>query len=136
MTQTQNRIVVLTMKLDLKAREYKELCLELDKIKNEEQVSNEELLELKNKFQKNHDEIVEINKELRELKEKNNDIEDSSFKEKDLFNRNKKFNVCKEDNKELVVEKEKSIIKKLVENLKSFFKKFKRYKIINKKKMY
>lgn len=124
------------MKLDLKAREYRELCLELDKIKNKGQVSNEELIELKNRFQKNHDEIVEINKELKELKEKNNNIEDSSFKQNDLFNRNKKFNTCKEDKKELVVEKEKNVIKKLVKNLKSFFKKFKRYKIINKKKMY
>ena len=126
MTQTQNRIVFLTMKLDLKAREYKELCLELDKIKNKEQVSNEELLELKNKFQINHDEIVEINKELKELKEKDSDLKNKSFKQENLFNRNKEFNENKEDSKEIVVEKKRNIITKLMEKLKLLFKKLKR----------
>ena len=126
MTQTQNRIVVLTMKLDLKAREYKELCLELDKIKNKEQVSNEELLELKNKFQINHDEIVEINKELKELKEKDSDLKNKSFKQENLFNRNKEFNENKEDSKEIVVEKEKNIITKLIEKLRLLLKRLKR----------
>ncbi len=126
MTQTQNRIVFLTMKLDLKAREYKELCLELDKIKNKEQVSNEELLELKNKFQINHDEIVEINKELKELKEKDSDLKNKSFKQENLFNRNKEFNENKEDSKEIVVEKEKNIITKLIEKLRLLLKRLKR----------
>lgn len=126
MTQTQNKIVLLTMKLDLKAREYKELCKELEEVKKKEQVTNDELLELKDKFQKNHDEIVEINNKLKELKEKDNELEDKSFRQENLFNRNKEYKVNKEDNKELVVEKEKNIITKLIEKLKLLLKKLKR----------
>ena len=126
MTQTQNKIVLLTMKLDLKAREYKELCKELEEVKKKEQVTNEELLELKDKFQINHDEIVEINKELKELKEKDSDLKNKSFKQENLFNRNKEFNENKEDSKEIVVEKEKNIITKLIEKLRLLLKRLKR----------
>ena len=126
MTQTQNKIILLTMKLDLKAREYKELCKELEKVKKKEQVTNEELLELKDKFQKNHDEIVEINNKLKKLKEKDNESEYKSFRQENLFNRNKEYKVNKEDNKELVVEKEKNIITKLIEKLKLLLKNLKR----------
>lgn len=126
MTQTQNKIVLLTMKLDLKAREYKELCKELEEVKKKEQVTNEELLELKDKFQKNHDEIVEINNKLKKLKEKDNESEYKSFRQENLFNRNKEYKVNKEDNKELVVEKEKNIITKLIEKLKLLLKNLKR----------
>lgn len=126
MTQTQNKIILLTMKLDLKAREYKELCKELEEVKKKEQVTNEELLELKDKFQKNHDEIVEINNKLKKLKEKDNELEYKSFRQENFFNRNKEYKVNKENNKELVVEKEKNIITKLIEKLKLLLKKLKR----------
>lgn len=126
MTQTQNRIAYLTMKLDLKVREYKQLCKKLEEVKKKEQVSNEELLELKDKFQKNHDEIVEINSKLKKIKEKDNELEDKHFRQENLFNRNKEYEVNKEDNKELVVEKEKNIITKLIEKLKLLLKKLKR----------
>lgn len=126
MTQTQNKIILLTMKLDLKAREYKELEEELEEVKKKEQVSNEELFKLKDKFQKNHDEIVEINNKLKKLKEKDNELGDRSFRQENLFNRNKEYKVSKEDNKELVVEKEKNIITKLIQKLKLLLKKLKR----------
>lgn len=122
MTTIQKRIVFLTMKLDLKAREYKELCLELDRIKNEEQVSNEELLELKSKFQKNHDEIVEINRELKGLKEKDNDLGNKSFKQEDLFKKGKKINNYEEKNKELLVKKDTNIIVRLIKKIKRLLK--------------
>ena len=126
MTQTQNKIILLTMKLDLKAREYKELEKELEEVKKKEQVSNEELFKLKDKFQKNHDEIVEINNKLKKLKEKDNELGDRSFRQENLFNRNKEYKVNEEDNKELVVKKEKNIITKLIQKLKLLLKKLKR----------
>lgn len=69
LTLTQTKLVGLTMKLDLKAQEYKKLCKKLDELKAQNIDENApELLELRDKFQANHDEIVEINKQLEALK--------------------------------------------------------------------
>ncbi len=68
MNINQTKLVGLTMELDLKAREYKKLCDELDKLKEEKIEPNDDrLLELKELFQKNHDDIVKINVEIRKV---------------------------------------------------------------------
>lgn len=66
---SQTKLISLTMKLDLKSREYKELCDELEQLKECNIDPNDKrLLELKELFQKNHDEIVKINGEIRVFK--------------------------------------------------------------------
>ena len=68
MNISQTKLVGLTMELDLKAREYKKLCDELDKLKeNKIEPNDERLLKLKELFQKNHEDIVKINVEIRKL---------------------------------------------------------------------
>jgi len=69
MNLTQTKLVGLTMRLDLKSREYKKLCNELEILKrNNINPNDEKLLKLKQLFQENHDEIVKINKKIEELK--------------------------------------------------------------------
>ena len=71
MNLNQTKFVGLTMELDLKAREYKKLCDELDKLKeNKIDPNDEKLYALKKLFQKNYDDIVKINTQIKELKEK------------------------------------------------------------------
>lgn len=70
MNLSQTKLVGLTMELDLKAREYKQLCNKLEKLEQSNINPNDEkLLELKQLFQINHDEIVQINKQIKEIKE-------------------------------------------------------------------
>lgn len=69
MTIEQTKLVGLTMELDLKAREYKKLCEELDEVKKSGIDPNDEsLLPLLEKFKKNQEEIIEINRQLAALK--------------------------------------------------------------------
>ena len=73
---TQTKLVGLTMELELKAKEYKMLCNQFEKLKNKNINPNDEkLLIVKRMFQKNHEEIVEINKKIRELKNLEKEIE-------------------------------------------------------------
>ena len=68
MNISQTKLVGLTMELDLKAREYKKLCDELEKLKeNKIDPNDERLLKLKELLQKNHDDIVKINVEIRKV---------------------------------------------------------------------
>lgn len=72
MTLDQTRLVGLTMQLDLKTREFKMLCEELDSLKGQGLDPNaEEFAELEKKFVENNKEIKEINRQLKELKENN-----------------------------------------------------------------
>lgn len=71
LTKQQKELVILTMELDLKAREYKALCNELEKLKKLNLDPNaQEYKELKQKFLKNSDEIEEINIKLKNLQNK------------------------------------------------------------------
>ena len=64
----ETKLVGLTMKLDLKAKEYTMLCNKLEKYENENLDENDEKFhELLIQFQKNNDEIEEIKKQLMEL---------------------------------------------------------------------
>ena len=70
MNLSQTKLVGLTMELDLKTREFKDLCGNLDKLKEKKIDPNDErLLAVKELFQKNHDDIVEINRQINEIKE-------------------------------------------------------------------
>ena len=72
MTLEQTKLVGLTMELDLKAREYKKLCQELDDLKTQNIDPNAEILvTLREKFMKNQQEIKNINKQLNALQNKN-----------------------------------------------------------------
>lgn len=69
LTENQAKLVNLTMELDLKAREYKKLCKELDKLKEANIDPNSPtLIPLRDKFAQNLKEIQEINRKLKELK--------------------------------------------------------------------
>lgn len=69
MNLNQNKLESLIIKLDLKSKEYEELCDILDKLnQNNIDPNDENLLDLKDLFQKNHDDIVEINRQIKELK--------------------------------------------------------------------
>ncbi len=68
LTNEQNKVLILTMELDLKAKEYKMLCDKFDDIKTNGNVTDDALLNLKEQFLKNQEEIKEINEKLKKLK--------------------------------------------------------------------
>lgn len=115
------------MKLDLKSREYDNLCEELEKVKVENTDPNDKsLLDLKDKFIKNKEEIVELNKRLVELKiqTEKEDIEKSQKCDLEKIFK-KDINKNKENRNELremiKVEKNKSIFQKIIQKIKSIF---------------
>ena len=71
LTKEQGQLLNLTQQLDLKAREYKMLCKELEHLKSLNLDPNaEEYKKLKEKFVKNSNEIEEINTKLKGLQKK------------------------------------------------------------------
>ena len=85
----QTKLVGLTMKLDLEARNYKILCEKLDTYKNENIDENDErLYELLNEFQENHNKIVEIKKQLKEIENIKEEIKTYNYE--DMFKNPKK----------------------------------------------
>ncbi len=69
MNINQTKLVGLTMKLELKTKEFKKLCETLDKLKeNQTDPNDEAFLKLKKQFQENQNEIIEIKKQLNEIK--------------------------------------------------------------------
>ena len=64
----QTKLIGLTLDLEVKAKEYKELCLELEQLKERGTSPNDpKLLILKSKFESNQQSIADINRQLREL---------------------------------------------------------------------
>lgn len=125
---TQTKLVGLTMKLELKAREYKILCDRLEKYKRENiDESDKKLYELLEQFQKNHEEIVEIKKQLKELeniKEENKISDNEKFSYENMFKIKEEKKVEKYDNtseKKMVKYKE-SFLKKIKNKIKKLFK--------------
>lgn len=123
MNLSQTKLVGLTMELDLKTREYKKLCNKLDKLKeNKIDPNDERLLAVKDLFQKNHDDIVKINKQIKELKEKQK-LEQYNLE--NIFNKkNDTSKTKKEENMDIsVVQNKQNIFARFIEKIKSFFKK-------------
>ena len=123
MNLSQTKLVGLTMELDLKTREYKKLCNKLDKLKeNKIDPNDERLLAVKDLFQKNHDDIVKINKQIKELKEKQK-LEQYNLE--NIFNKkNDTSKTKKEENMDIsVVQNKQNIFARFIEKIKRFFKK-------------
>ena len=129
MNLSQTKLVGLTMELDLKTREYKKLCGKLDELKEKKIDPNDErLLVVKELFQKNHDDIVEINRQIKEVKEKEELKEKQKLEQYNLENIfNKKNDTSKtkqEENMDIsVVQNKQNIFARFIEKIKSFFKK-------------
>lgn len=129
MNLSQTKLVGLTMELDLKTREYKKLCDKLDELKEKRIDPNDErLLVVKELFQKNHDDIVKINRQIKEVKEKEELKEKQKLEQYNLENIfNKKNDTSKtkqEENMDIsVVQSKQNIFVRFIEKIKSFFKK-------------
>ena len=129
MNLSQTKLVGLTMELDLKTREYKKLCDKLDKLKeNKIDPNDERLLVVKELFQKNHDDIVEINRQIKEVKEKEELKEKQKLEQynpENIFNKKKDTSKTKkEENMDIsVVQTKKNLFTRFIEKIKSFFKK-------------
>ena len=129
MNLSQTKLVGLTMELDLKTREYKKLCNKLDKLKeNKIDPNDERLLVVKELFQKNHDDIVEINRQIKEVKEKEELKEKQKLEQynpENIFNKkNDTSKTKKEENMDIsVVQNKQNIFARFIEKIKSFFKK-------------
>ena len=123
MNLSQTKLVGLTMELDLKAREYKELCDKLDELKEKKIDPNDErLLAIKEMFQKNHDDIVEINRQIRKLKE-TEELKDEQYNPENIFNKKTDISkIKKEENMDIsVVQTKKNIFKRFMEKIKNIF---------------
>ena len=71
MTLEQTQLVGLTMQLDLETQNYKKLCEDLEKLKEQNLDPNDEKYAvLKKKFEKNLAKIKKINAELKKLNKK------------------------------------------------------------------
>ena len=129
MNLSQTKLVGLTMELDLKTREYKKLCDKLDELKEKRIDPNDErLLVVKELFQKNHDDIVEINRQIKEVKEKEELKEKQKLEQynpENIFNKKKDTSKTKqEENMDIsVVQSKQNIFARFIEKIKSFFKK-------------
>ena len=85
MNLNQTKFVGLTMELELKTKEYKNLCDKLDKLKASNIDENDErLLVLKDLFDLNNKQIVEIKRQLEELKN-SKEIEEEKYNADDIF---------------------------------------------------
>ena len=125
MNLSQTKLVGLTMELDLKAREYKKLCNQLEKVQqNNINPNDDKLLELKEAFQKNHDEIVEINRQIKETEEFIEKQKLEQYDSASLFKRNN--NISKSDEEEnmsiSVIESKRNLFTRLIEKIKKIFK--------------
>lgn len=127
MNLSQTKLVGLTMELDLKTREYKKLCDKLDELKEKRiDLNDERLLVVKELFQKNHDDIVEINRQIKEVKEKEELKEKQKLEQynpEHIFNK-KNNNIIQEEKKDIsVVETKKNIFIRFIERIKKFLSK-------------
>ncbi|MBR2240341.1 MAG: hypothetical protein IJ890_03020 [Clostridia bacterium] len=123
----QTKLLGLTMKLDLKSREYKMLCNKLEEYKNiQNDENNEKLYKLLNEFQKNHDEIIEIKRQLNEIKnleEMKQEIKEEKFDYNIVFKSKEKNNAddSKYSNENMMVEYQESFWQKVKKKIKKLF---------------
>lgn len=124
----QTKLVGLTMKLDLKAREYRILCNKLEEYKKAQIDENDEkLYQLLGRFQKNNDEIVEIKRQLSEIEKLNETKQESSYEKFDyeaLFKPKKIINTDKSNynTENKLVEYKESLWGRIKKKLKMIFK--------------
>ena len=90
--------------------------------------SDERLLVVKELFQKNHDDIVEINRQIKEVKEKEELKEKQKLEQynpENIFNKKNDTSKTKqEENMDIsVVQNKQNIFARFIEIIKSFFKK-------------
>ena len=121
MNLTQTKIVGLTMELDLKTREYQKLCEAFKSLKDTNIDANDKkFYNLRKAFLQNNYEITEINRQLKELKEKEEIIEkeqEEKYSAENLFKKNKK-----EETSLVVTDEKISVFKKIINKIKSLFK--------------
>jgi len=121
MNLTQTKIVGLTMELDLKTREYQMLCNAFKSLKDTNIDANDKkFYNLRKAFLQNNYEITEINRQLKELKEKEEIIEkeqEEKYSAENLFKKNKK-----EETSLVVTDEKISVFKKIINKIKSLFK--------------
>lgn len=121
---TQTKLVGLTMELDLKAREYKMLCKQLEKLKKRNINPNDKkLLIVKEMFEKNYEEVSEINKKINELKKIEEEREKQKIKKFDRDNLfNKKNKLENNISKEITIIENKNIFNKIIQKIKNILK--------------
>ena len=121
MNLSQTKLVGLTMELDLKTREYKKLCDELDRLKEKKIDPNDErLLEVKELFQQNHDDIVKINAQIKEIKETEENIKTNKVEKYDLEKVfNKKKDKMKVNTEIAIIEDKKNIFYIILNKIKN-----------------
>ena len=121
MNLSQTKLVGLTMELDLKAREYKKLCDELDRLKEKIIDPNDKrLLEVKEMFQQNHDDIVKINAQIKEIKETEENIKTNKVEKYDLEKVfNKKKDKMKVNTEIAIIEDKKNIFYIILNKIKN-----------------
>ena len=121
MNVSQTKLVGLTMELDLKAREYKKICDELDRLKEKKIDPNDErLLEVKELFQQNHDDIVKINAQIKEIKETEENIKSNKVEKYDLEKVfNKKKDKMKVNTEIAIIEDKKNIFYIILNKIKN-----------------
>lgn len=121
MNVSQTKLVGLTMELDFKAREYKKICDELDRLKEKKIDPNDErLLEVKELFQQNHDDIVKINAQIKEIKETEENIKSNKVEKYDLEKVfNKKKDKMKENTEIAIIEDKKNIFYLILKKIKN-----------------
>ena len=121
MNVSQTKLVGLTMELDFKAREYKKICDELDRLKEKIIDPNDKrLLEVKEMFQQNHDDIVKINAQIKEIKEIEENIKSNKVEKYDLEKvYNKKKDKMKENTEIAIIEDKKNIFYLILKKIKN-----------------
>ena len=121
MNLSQTKLVGLTMELDLKAREYKKLCDELDRLKEKIIDPNDKrLLEVKEMFQQNHDDIVKINAQIKEIKDTEENIKSNKVEKYDLEKVfNKKKDKMKVNTEIAIIEDKKNIFYIILNKIKN-----------------
>ena len=121
MNLTQTKIVGLTMELDLKTREYQMLCNAFKSLKDTNIDANDKkFYNLRKAFLQNNYEITEINRQLKELKEKEEIIEkeqEEKYSVDNLFKKDKK-----EETSLVVTDEKISVFKKIINKIKRIFK--------------
>ncbi len=126
MNLNQTKLMGLTMELDLKTREFKQLCEQLEKIKEKNIDPNDQrLLIIKDLFQKNHNDIVKINTQLKKLKQEEQLEEQQKlekYKPENIFNKKDSMQKEQQENVNIaVIPTKKNLFMKIIEKIKNFF---------------
>lgn len=118
----QTKTVGLTMKLNLKAKEFSILCKKLDELKKKNINPNDErLLEIKDLFVRNNEEISEIIEQINKLNQENIRIEEK-YNPDNIFKNKQESAVIENTNLPVEIKKE-TFFKKLISFIKRLFNK-------------